>query len=84
MNYCLYYQAHIKKELCWFFVGVLRSFEHMAFDRTVEKETSLFEFFVPADMKDKFQALMNYFLQQGIVIDFEEKENRLKLINSKI
>ena len=78
MEYCLYYQAQVKRKDCWFLVGVLRSFEHMAFDRTIDKKNSIFEFFVSPYMKEDFEHLMNYFLKEGIITNFQELENRLK------
>jgi len=77
MDYCLYYQAHVKKERCWFLVGILRSFEHLAFDRTIDKKNSTFEFYVPQNMKKYFEELMNYFLKEGVITYFEPMENRL-------
>lgn len=74
---CLYYQAHIEKKRCWFFVALFRSFEHLAFDRTLEKETSLFEFFVPSDMQSFFEHLMKHFQEIGVVSNFEKLPNRL-------
>lgn len=53
-SYCSYYQAHIKRPYCWFLVAVLRSFEHVAFDRTIDKNNSIFEFFVPHDTEKYF------------------------------
>jgi len=77
INRCLYYQAHIDKPRCWFVVAVLRSFEHLVFDRTLDKETSLFEFFVPPALQPTFEELMRYFQSEGIVLDFKELPNRL-------
>ena len=77
MDYCLYYQAQVKREKCWFLVAILRSFEHMAFDRTVDKANSIFEFFVPASMKNDFEQVMNYFLAEGVITEFKQLENRL-------
>jgi len=77
MNYCEYYQAFIKRDQCGFLVSVLRSFEHVAFDRTLDKETSHFEFFVPVQTESCFLELMNFFVAEGIVINFEKKPNRL-------
>ena len=77
MSYCLYYQAHVVKKECWFFVAILRSFEHMSFDRTLSKETSTFELYVAPETELYFIELMNYFLETGIITYFEKKENRL-------
>ena len=76
-NYCLYYQAQVERRRCWFLVAILRSFEHMCFDRTVDKQNSIFEFFVPADMQSTFLSVMRYFENEGIVSNLTEKPNRL-------
>ena len=77
MNHCLYYQARVKREYCWFLVGILKSFEHMAFDRTIDKEKSIFEFFVPPLMKDYFEELMDFFSKEGVISDLQALPNRL-------
>lgn len=82
--YCVYYQAYVQSSYCWFLVGVLRSFEHMAFDRTLDKSQSLFEFFVPLGQQEHFLELMQYFIEQGIVTSFQLKTNRLLNPGEKI
>ena len=77
MSYSVYYQANIKRELCWYFVAILRSSEHLAFDRTLNKQTSLFEFFVSADMEQQFLAFMQEFEKQQIVTNLQKLTNRL-------
>ena len=67
MAYCRYYQAYVKRNLCWFFVAALHSFEHMALDRTVDKEKSLFEFYVPVDCELEFINFMKLFEKKGII-----------------
>jgi len=54
MQYSLYFQAHVKKELCWIVSSTLRFTEYVAFDRTLDKEQSIFEFFVAPDLQDVF------------------------------
>src|SRR4029077_17030302 len=56
--YCSYYQAHVKRELCWFVTAALRSYEHIAFDRTLDTATSLFEFFVAPSTEKYFLEIM--------------------------
>jgi hypothetical protein len=75
--YCCYYQAEVYEKECWFLVAVLRSFEHLAFDRTLDKTVSIFEFFVPAGNERVFLELMTYFKTQGVIFKLEKKENRL-------
>lgn len=77
MSHCLYYQAYINRKKSWFFVAVLRSFEHLAFDRTIDKGESLFEFFVSPSEKLFFEKLMKDLHQLEVVIDFYETKNRL-------
>jgi hypothetical protein len=74
----LYYQAQVSEPESWFMVGILRSFEHLCFDRTLDVKNSIFEFFVPAENEKTFLELMHWFEQQGIVRDVKKLENRLK------
>ena len=70
---CLYYQGYVVREKIWFVVGVLRNEDHLCFERTVDKHTNLFEFFVPAGNDKIFRHLMDYFVAQGYVFDLEQK-----------
>ncbi|MEX0849325.1 MAG: hypothetical protein WD055_03785 [Candidatus Dependentiae bacterium] len=78
MKFGSYYQAKVEPPQAWFFVGVMRSFEHLAFDRTLDKEQSVFEFFVPQDTEVHFLDLMSYFEKEKIVSGLSKKDNRLK------
>jgi hypothetical protein len=77
--YCSYYQANIVKSECWFFVAILRSFENVAFDRTLDKDTCLFEFFVTPGREHIFVALMNDMISREIVSNFVKMDNRMEL-----
>lgn len=77
MSYCLYYQARIEEKECWFLVAILRSFEHLTFDRTVDKEASIFEFFVPVDNERIFLELMQFLKEKGVVKEVHKLPNRL-------
>ena len=74
---CSYYQARVTRSRAWLLVGIIRSFEHLVFERTVDKESSTFEFFVPKDLEAYFEEIMNYFIAQDIVCDLQKLENRL-------
>lgn len=78
MVYCAYYRGKIKKELCWQFVAILRSFEHLAFDRSFIVEGSIFEFFVPKELQTDFEYLMKYFEEVGLLSELEKLPNRLE------
>jgi hypothetical protein len=75
--YCSYYQAHVQRELCLYVVATLRSYEHLAFDRTLDAETSLFEFFVPVSTEKYFLTLMDSLQSEGLVHDLKKMTNRL-------
>ena len=77
MQYCSYFQALVVKKDTWFFVATLRSYEHVAFDRTLDKETGCFEFFVPVDGEAQFIKLMHYYETVGIVQNLVKLPNRL-------
>ena len=76
-NICSYYQATVLKEKHWLLTSLLRSFEHLAFDRTCDTEKGIFEFFVPQDMEHHFLEIMEDFRQQGLIWDLQKLPNRL-------
>lgn len=78
MAYCSYYQAHIPSKTCWLFVAILRSCEHVAFDRTVDVQGSCFEFFVPAEMEPVFLQIMRWLGEQGFATNLIKLPNRLQ------
>ena len=78
MEYCRYYQAHVVKPKTWFFVATLRSFEHCCFDRTLDAEQGLFEFFVPIGMEELFLGIMQQFQDSGILSSLNRLPNRMK------
>jgi len=75
--YCSYYQAHVQREKCLYMVAALRSYEHIAFDRTLDAETSLFEFFVPISTEKYFLTLMDGLQSEGLIYDLKKLPNRL-------
>ena len=77
MECCLYYQAHVKKSEAWFVTALLRSCEHIAFDRTIDVEKSIFEFFVPAATEPYFIEIMDLFLKRGSIDSLQKLPNRL-------
>jgi hypothetical protein len=78
--YCKYYQAKVNIPYTWFVTGVLRSEEHLIFERTLAGSSNqVIEFFVPQESEEKFLQIMQYFLEYDYVFDLIEKENRLKV-----
>lgn len=78
MQYSIYYQAHVQKELCWMVTATIRYLDHVAFDRTVDKDQSLFEFFVAPDFEQEFLSVANRLLDRKIFLTLEKLPNRLK------
>jgi len=74
---CDYFQAHIPVEHVWFVTAIIRGYEHVAFDRTIDVHKSIFEFFVPRDMREIFLDLMQTLQQKNLIADLQELPNRL-------
>lgn len=87
MNFldCLYYRAKIKKENVVIFTYLLKSLEdHLCFDRTEEKDKSIFEFFVPNSMNERFLEIINILKNENLVEDLTLKNiEESSLLNYK-
>ena len=77
MKFSSYYQAEVDRKWTWYFVAILRSFEYLVFDRTLDKTTGTFEFFVPEAMEKPFLDLLSYFEKEGILSQLRKVPNRL-------
>lgn len=77
-DYCAYYQAHIAKQQTLNCVSILKSFDHLCFDRCLDTPSNLFEFFVPPSQEPLFCRLMTYFENQGTVKDLKKLPNRIE------
>ncbi len=78
MNYSLYFQAHVKKELTWMLPATLKYSEHVAFDRAVDKHKGVFEFFVALGLEDVFLDIMQKLEQEGVISNLTKMDNRLR------
>lgn len=76
-HYSSYYQAYVERSSCWYLVAVLKSCEHLAFDRTLDSTTNLFEFYVTPAREQEFINLMHYFEDQHLLTEFKKLPNRL-------
>lgn len=77
MAFCSYFQAKIRKHDTWFFVATLRFYEHLTFDRTLDKISGTFEFFVPEGNEPTFIRFMQRHEKTGLVSDLVQLPNRL-------
>lgn len=76
--YCKYYLATVLRKKTWFLSAVLRNESNVVFARALEGKNDTFEFFVPPDQEPHFLRIIKTLEDKGIVLDFQEKENRLK------
>lgn len=81
---CVYYQARVVRSQAWFFVAVLRSFDHVAFDRTYDVSESVFEFFVPEAMEPYFIEIMSSLQAHGVVDELHKLSNRLADLTQQV
>ncbi len=76
-KYSIYYQAFVQKELCWMVTATIRYMDHVAFDRTIDKENSIFEFYVAPDLEHEFLDVAHRLLKHKVFLSFEQLPNRL-------
>lgn len=76
MSFCSYYQAKVDSKQTWFVTATLRSFENLTFDRAVEGEKDIFEFFVPQCLEEIFLKVMKYYIENNMVTNLEKLPNR--------
>lgn len=76
-KYCNYYQAHIARPQTLGVVSILKSFDHLCFDRTLDASSGLFEFFVPESQEPLFLKLMAHFEKEGSISGLQKLPNRL-------
>lgn len=72
----IYYQAHVDRAKSWFVVAVLKSFDHLAFDRTIDPANSIFEFFVTPAMEEQFLVVMERLAKRGLIQELKKLPNR--------
>lgn len=80
----IYYQAHIDRQLCWFVLAALKSFEHLCFDRTLNAEENLIEFYVCPQANDVFLEIMDYFKKQNLVFNLRQLPNRITQLGQEV
>ncbi len=82
--YCFYYQAAVLRRESWFVVAVLKSFDHVSLDRTIDRENSIFEFFVPAAMEQYFLQIITNLQKRGLISNVQKLPNRLRDPNQEV
>lgn len=78
MAYGIYYQADVVKKEAYMVTSTLRFSEHVAFDRCVDVENSIFEFFIAPGLEDEFVHIMKALQTAGYITAFTRLDNRLE------
>lgn len=76
-HYCSYYQAYVDREHSWFVVAALKGYDHLSLDRTLDPQTSLFEFFVPSAQEELFLHVIDRLQEKKLLHDLQKLPNRL-------
>ena len=76
-KFCQYYLAQTNKSKTWFVVGALRNEDNLVFERTIDTQNSILEFFVTKNYEDQFLKIMNHFKELGYILNIQKAENRL-------
>ena len=74
---CNYFQAHVPASVCWFVIGIFKSFEHMCFARTLDAQAQIVEFFVPETTTPYFLQVAQALENQGSLFNLKQLPNRL-------
>ena len=77
--FCKYYQARLDRSKTWFVTGCIRSEHGWVFDRALDSQNNIFEFFVSPSFEEEFLSLMEHFKKEGVVFEFVKLENRLEI-----
>ncbi|MDP3889011.1 MAG: hypothetical protein Q8Q25_00515 [bacterium] len=77
LDYCCYYRAEVSRPYCWFVIAVLKSFDNVSLNRTFDREHSVVEFFVPADMEPHFLSIIKYLQEHDYIHNAQKLPNRL-------
>ncbi|MGE0009186.1 MAG: hypothetical protein AB7F19_01480 [Candidatus Babeliales bacterium] len=84
MHYCVYYQVTIDRPAGWFVGATMHSFEHLAFERTIDAHAGINEYFVPPKLEALFLECMQGLELLGVVKDIKKLPNRLLEPASKV
>ena len=75
-NVCLYFVGKVERSKVWVLVSAMRATEHVCFDRTLDVQNSIFEFFVPEAMLPIFLQVTDYLKKEHVLLSLEQALNR--------
>lgn len=79
LMFCKYYQAVANREKIWFITGTCRSENNWLFDRTLDAQKNLMEFFVMPDFEEEFLYLMKCLRERDVILELKEMPNRCEI-----
>ncbi|MBT3456317.1 hypothetical protein HN446_04590 [bacterium] len=82
--YGVYYQAMVTRSECGFCVAILRSLGHVVFARTLDKEKSLFEFFLTEGTEPEFVDVAKWLEENGVLSCIKKMDNRLSFAGQEV
>lgn len=74
--FCSYYQATVNVATTWFVTGIFRAEECVAFERTMDGDSSCLEFFVPESYEEQFLLMMHDLTELGHIHSYIKHPNR--------
>ncbi len=84
MLYCSYYQVTIDRPQGWFIGATIHSFEHLAFERTIDAEAGINEYFVPQELEEQFLDCIDGLVRMGVIKEVKKLPNRLSEQGSQV
>lgn len=77
-QWSIYYIVFVIPEKMWFFSALLKSMEHMAFDRTLDPALGQVELFIAPDAVHDIEAFLHNMRFRGVVTAYSVGTNRLQ------
>ncbi len=84
MQSCSYYQVTIDRPSGWFVGATLHSFEHLAFERTIDMHGAINEYFVTEELEPLFLECLQGLQRLGAVKEIKKLPNRLLEPNAEV
>lgn len=75
----LYYQAEVIPHTIWLVTSILRNEDGWAFDRALENNSTVLEFFVSPSYEAEFCSFMDYCLEKKLLLSFQKLPNRFQV-----
>lgn len=68
----IYFRAVARTEKIWLIVSLLKTFDNIAYHRTIDNSSNIMEFSVPEGMLSDFLLLMGYCQRENLIEEYHE------------